>query len=76
MNCLWVVAWCVVSHGGDVVAQNAAPAPLPVVRVLSTGGTIAGRGEASTSLSTYKPGSILGEELVKSVPEIKQHATS
>jgi len=49
---------------------------LPVVWVLSTGGTIAGRGEASTSLSTYKPGSILGEELVKSVPEIKQHATS
>ena len=49
-------------------------AGLPVVWVLSTGGTIAGSGASSTSLSEYKSGTILGEELVKSVPEIKQYA--
>src|SRR5262252_2373608 len=46
----------------------------PLVWVLSTGGTIAGRGASSTSLSEYKSGSLLGEELVKAVPEIRQYA--
>jgi L-asparaginase len=57
-------------------AQNAAGAAgdLPLVVVLSTGGTIAGRGGSSTSLSEYKAGSILGSELVDAVPEIKQYA--
>jgi L-asparaginase len=48
--------------------------PLPNVVVLSTGGTIAGKGAATTALSEYKAGSILGEELVGAVPEIKQYA--
>jgi len=47
---------------------------LPTVVVLSTGGTIAGKGGASTALSEYKSGSILGEELVNAVPEIRQYA--
>ena len=47
---------------------------LPLVWVLSTGGTIAGRGASSTSLSEYKSGSLLGEDLVKSVPEIRRYA--
>jgi L-asparaginase len=42
----------------------------PRVYVLSTGGTIAGQGSSSTDLSNYKPGSILGEQLVKAVPQI------
>lgn len=42
----------------------------PIVYVLSTGGTIAGAGSSSTDLSNYKPGSILGEQLVKAVPQI------
>jgi len=50
------------------------PKALPLVWVLSTGGTIAGRGASSTSLSEYKSGTLLGEELVRSVPEIKQYA--
>jgi L-asparaginase type II len=57
----------------DVSAQNPRP-PLPVVRVLATGGTIAGRGASSTSLSNYQPGTLGGDELVKAVPEIKQYA--
>jgi hypothetical protein len=42
--------------------------------VLSTGGTIAGTGASSTNVAEYKGGAILGEDLVKAVPEIKQFA--
>lgn len=55
-------------------AQGSPPVDLPLVWVLSTGGTIAGQGASSMSLSEYKSGSLLGEELVKSVPEIRQYA--
>jgi L-asparaginase len=55
-------------------AQAPDPRPLPIVYVLSTGGTIAGAGSSSTDLSNYKPGSILGEQLVKAVPQIAQIA--
>lgn len=47
---------------------------LPRVIVLSTGGTIAGRGSSSTSLSEYKAGEVLGSQLVEAVPEIRQYA--
>ena len=49
--------------------SSAQPAK-PIVYVLSTGGTIAGAGSSSTDLSNYKSGSILGEQLVKAVPQI------
>jgi L-asparaginase len=55
-------------------AQQARRTDLPLVWVLSTGGTIAGRGPSSTSSTEYKSGSFLGEELVRAVPEIKQFA--
>lgn len=55
--------------------QNVTSKVLPVVWVTSTGGTIAGRGASPTDLSDYKIGSILGEELLDSVPEIKGIAT-
>ena len=53
---------------------GAAEQARPTVWVLSTGGTIAGQGSSSTDLSNYKPGSILGEQLVKAVPQIAQIA--
>ena len=53
--------------------SSAQPAK-PLVYVLSTGGTIAGSGSSSTDLSNYKPGAILGEQLVKAVPQIAQMA--
>ena len=46
----------------------------PIVYVLSTGGTIAGAGSSATDLQNYKPGSILGEQLVKAVPQISEIA--
>ena len=58
-----------------IVLFVAAPlAQKPRVYVLSTGGTIAGQGSSSTDLSNYKPGSILGEQLVKAVPQIAEVA--
>lgn len=56
--------------GAPIAAQPAKP----IVYVLSTGGTIAGSGSSATDLSNYKPGSILGEQLVKAVPQIGQIA--
>jgi L-asparaginase len=59
---------------GSSETQRSRKQPLPVVWVLATGGTIAGRGTSSTSVSEYKPGTILAEDLVKAVPEIRQCA--
>ena len=55
-------------------AQDSPGPALPLVWVLSTGGTIAGTGASSTSLAEYKSGTLLGSDLVNAVPEIKQHA--
>lgn len=69
-----LVAACSLAEAVGFFAQSIRPVEMPLVWVLSTGGTIAGQGASSTSLSEYKSGSLLGEELVKSVPEIKQYA--
>jgi L-asparaginase len=58
---LWLVA-------SPVAAQ--APAAKPLVWVLSTGGTISGKGASSTSLAEYQSGALRGEDLVAAVPEI------
>jgi len=50
------------------------PAAKPRVWVLSTGGTISGRGDTRTNLTDYRSGSVLGEQLVAAVPEIAQIA--
>ncbi len=47
---------------------------LPLVWLLSTGGTIAGKGGSSTDLTQYQAAQLLGSELVDAVPEIARHA--
>ena len=47
---------------------------LPRIVVLSTGGTIAGRGDSTMNMSDYKAGALLGEQLVEAVPELNQLA--
>jgi L-asparaginase len=59
---------------GVVAVAARQPAAKPIVYVLSTGGTIAGSGSSSTDLSNYKPGAILGAQLVKAVPQIAEIA--
>ena len=54
-----------------------APAPFsrPSVLLLSTGGTIAGRGGDSTALNAYTAGALPGTSLVEAVPELSSLAT-
>ena len=47
---------------------------LPVVWLLSTGGTIAGKGASSTNLTEYRGSTLLGSDLLAAVPEIAQYA--
>ncbi|MBM3344386.1 MAG: asparaginase [Betaproteobacteria bacterium] len=58
----------------DLAAGQSAGQTLPLVVVLSTGGTIAGRGGSSTDLTEYEAGQILGSALVDAVPQIRQYA--
>ncbi len=51
-------------------AADDSSASLPTVWVFSTGGTIAGTGSSSTDFSNYEAGSITGEVLVASVPQL------
>ena len=54
----------------SAVAPAAQSAAKPRVYVLSTGGTISGKGASSTSLAEYQSGALKGEDLVAAVPEI------
>ena len=55
-------------------AQEVRDKKLPLVWMLATGGTIAGRGASPTDLSNYKSGALTGEEIVRSVPQLEQVA--
>ena len=55
-------------------AQASSDSAKPVVWVLATGGTIAGRGASPTDLSNYSSGSITGADLVAAVPALAQVA--
>ncbi len=70
----WHLLACVLCVAPASALAQSASAGLPWVVVLSTGGTIAGRGDSTTSLTEYKSGSLLGSALVDAVPEIKQYA--
>jgi L-asparaginase len=72
---LSLVATLTLQGASLVLAQTAASRELPLVWVLSTGGTISGQGATSTSLAEYKSGALLGEQLVAGVPEIRQVAS-
>jgi L-asparaginase len=70
MRALLLVVATTLAIGPSAHAQGTRP----IVYVLSTGGTIAGASASATDLSNYKPGTILGEQLVKAVPQIAQVA--
>ena len=46
---------------------------LPKIEILTTGGTIAGKGESETG-SSYHAGEVPGDELVRSVPGLSRVA--
>ncbi len=55
---------------GSGVGQAGEAGTLPLVWLLSTGGTIAGTGASSTDLSQYRGATLLGAELLAAVPEV------
>ena len=80
---LCVKTWSAVIAAVVLILSSAAPLcsaqevrdkKLPLVWVLATGGTIAGRGTSPTDLSNYKSGALTGEEIVRSVPQLEQVA--
>lgn len=60
----------------SIQAAAAAPnnADLPSVKILATGGTIAGKGTSSTQMTGYNPGAIGVQVLIDAVPELQQYA--
>lgn len=56
------------------IAAPVAETKLPNVKILATGGTIAGKGASSTQMTGYNPGAIGVQVLIDAVPELKQFA--
>ena len=71
---VWSVALILSAAAAPCSAQEARGKTLPLIWVLATGGTIAGRGTSPTDLSNYKSGALTGEEIVRSVPQLGQVA--
>jgi L-asparaginase len=65
-----VIATCLLA--GPAFAAE----PLPTVKIFTTGGTIAGSGSSGMDMTNYKAGAISGEQLVASVPQLKQIANT
>lgn len=74
----WVAALGAAVAAGVWMASAPAAQPQgparPLVWVLSTGGTISGKGASSTALANYSSGALRGEDLVAAVPELKDVA--
>lgn len=63
-----------VAHAAAQSAPPAAPAKLPNVVILATGGTIAGTGATSTTTVGYTAATVGVEALIAAVPELKKVA--
>lgn len=57
-----------------LIAGAASAADLPDVRILATGGTIAGVAASNTQVTNYKPGQLTIETLIKAVPAMTEVA--
>nr|WP_294867462.1 type II asparaginase [uncultured Pseudogulbenkiania sp.] len=55
-------------------AEDAAPAKLPNVVILATGGTIAGTGASTTTTIGYTAAKVGVDKMIESVPELKKAA--
>lgn len=55
-------------------AEATVPVTLPKVEVIGTGGTIAGKSTNETSFTNYRAGTLLIEDMVKSLPNVDKMA--
>ena len=58
----------------SMFATSAFAADLPGVKILATGGTIAGTAASSTQMTGYKAGDLAIQTLIDAVPAIKEIA--
>ncbi len=71
---LTVAVFALVLSMQAAMAAPAGGAELPSVKILATGGTIAGKGASATQMTGYDPGAIGVQVLIDAVPELKQYA--
>lgn len=57
-----------------LAALSSSASALPTVKILATGGTIAGVAEKATDVTGYKAGSLGIDTLIKAVPQMKDYA--
>lgn len=69
-----LVLLCFLVFGLQVGFAAEAPTKLPSIKILATGGTIAGKGGSNTQMTGYTPGAIGVQVLIEAVPEMKQYA--
>lgn len=55
-------------------AKDVQTEQLPKIKILATGGTIAGKAATTTQLTQYTSGALEIQALIDAVPEMKQHA--
>lgn len=65
---------CLLIFSFQAVFAAEAPNSLPNVKILATGGTIAGSASSSTQMTGYKAGAIGIQVLMDAVPQMKQYA--
>lgn len=65
---------CMVSLGFSGGQAAAAESNLPNVKILATGGTIAGSAESNTQMTGYKAGALGIDVLINAVPQVKEYA--
>lgn len=65
---------CTVLLGVQIGFASSADKTLPNIKILATGGTIAGSAASSTEMTSYKAGEIGIQTLIDAVPQIKDYA--
>lgn len=59
------------TYAAEVTQTIEGTVKLPKVQVIATGGTIAGKSVDETSFQNYKAGTLLMEDMVKALPNLK-----
>lgn len=62
------------TYAAEVTQTIEGTVKLPKVQVIATGGTIAGKSVDETSFQNYKAGTLLMEDMVKALPNLKKFA--
>lgn len=59
-------------NDSKMTVKNSVEAEQPNIKILATGGTIAGSSESSTDTTGYESGALNIKTIIKAVPELKK----